>query len=109
MLAAFSFQSYVDQTHIHPASSFSKITAQGASQFSLDSSHSSPGKYPANDDPANCPICQQFLLYGHFVTSTTFVVFLLAVVGSASEPQFFTVSKFDSVSHNWRGRAPPRI
>jgi hypothetical protein len=101
VLAAFVLQSFVIQTHIHftPAE-LAQLTGKS------DSHHD---HWPANDDPANCPICQELLHSGQFVTPAaqfllppTLAVSTIAVVDEALPFVF-------APSHNWQGRAPPRI
>ena len=96
---AFAFQSYVVQTHIHFAPETAIAGAHGANGHH--------DKYPANDDPANCPICQEILHSGQFITPAvqfvlppSLAVSTIAVVDQAL-PHIFTPS------HSWRGRAPP--
>ena len=98
-ILAFAFQSYVIQTHIHFAP-----TAALAS----DGQSGHHDKYPANDDPANCPICQEILHSGQFITPAAqfllppaLAVSTIAIVDRAL-PHIF------APSHSWRGRAPPQ-
>jgi hypothetical protein len=101
VLAAFVLQSFVIQTHIHFAPAvLAQLTGKS------DSHHD---HWPANDDPANCPICQELLHSGQFVTPAaqfllppTLAVSTIAVVDEALPFVF-------APSHNWQGRAPPRI
>src|SRR5271165_3680980 len=70
VLVAFAFQGYVIQTHIH-------FTPEAAALLDADAgAHASKGtyhhdKFPPADDPANCPICQEILHSGQFVTPST--------------------------------------
>lgn len=98
-LLTFAFQSYVVQTHIHFAPE-TLAHSQGANGHH--------DKFPANEDPANCPICQEILHSGQFVTPSaefllppTFAVSTIALVDQAL-PHIF------APSHSWRGRAPPQ-
>ena len=98
-MLAFALQSYVLQTHIH----FAPATA-------IADTHGANGhhdKYPANDDPANCPICQEILHTGQFITPAaqfllppSLAVSTIAVVDQA-------LPHILAPSHSWRGRAPP--
>lgn len=101
VLAAFAFQSYVVQTHIHfaPASLAQLGSAPAGGHHD---------RWPANDDPANCPICQELLHSGQFVTPSaqfllppTLAVSTIALVDQALPFVF-------APSHIWHGRAPPR-
>jgi hypothetical protein len=96
-LFAFSLQTYIGQIHIH---------------FEHDATASSqkhaPDKFPANGDPANCPICQEVLHNGQFVTPSaaallppTFTVSVVSIVTTVP-----IVAR--AISHGWRSRAPPK-
>jgi hypothetical protein len=108
-LVAFAFQGFVTQTHIHTG------LVPGVSDFE----HSSPAKIasgsqkphsgvPANQDPANCPICQQVAHAGQFVTpaavsalAPTTIVSTIAIVLDAAIVA-------TPASHPWHSRAPPQ-
>jgi len=105
-LFAFTLQSFVTQVHIHKLASGNIAAAQfdsGKTSFG----NQKQGKSPTRDDPANCPLCQEILLAGHFVTPSpvawtplsveTFTVPIAIVV--ATIPQTY--------SHSWKSRAPP--
>lgn len=106
---AFALQSFIIQTHIHftPADT-ARLAAYAAShQIAHDRDHHD--KYPANEDPANCPICQEILHSGQFVAPAahvflppTIAVSIIAIV--KTELPFVA-----ALSHDWHGRAPPRI
>jgi hypothetical protein len=95
-LFAFSLQTYIGQIHIHLGP-----------DAGIGQKHA-PDKFPANGDPANCPICQEVLHHGQFVTPSS----------AALLPPMFTVSIVSIVapvtviarvvSHGWRSRAPPK-
>jgi hypothetical protein len=111
-LAVF-IQAFVVQTHIHiPPQSVSaayetakavtaKITAHAAAPVAPRD------KYPINEDPSNCPLCQEFAHSGQFVHSVAvlaslpFSVTVSIIVFRDIAPRIF------AVSHAWRGRAPP--
>jgi hypothetical protein len=101
MLLAFIVQGYATQTHIHNES----FAAAGI----LVKSSGAPGhdNYPANDDPANCPICQQILQAGQFVAPTWLIPLLMTLAISVIEFTILAVPRYDAVSHNWRSRGPP--
>ena len=98
-ILAFAFQSYVIQTHIH----FAPTTA-------LASDHQSGhhDKVPANDDPANCPICQEILHSGQFITPAAQFLLLPAFAVSTITIVDRALPHIFAPSHNWRGRAPPQ-
>lgn len=102
LLAAFALQSYVVQTHIHLA------PADAAKLFVSGPAHGGHDRYPAGDDPANCPLCQEILHSGHYVTPAalayappTLAVSTVLLVDAALP---FIVA----LSHSWHGRAPPQ-
>lgn len=109
---AFALQSFVVQTHIHFTQADTARLAAYAASHRI--AHSGTGedhhdKFPANEDPANCPICQEILHSGQFVAPAahvflppTVAVSIIAIV--ETELPFVV-----ALSHDWRGRAPPRI
>lgn len=105
VLAAFALQTYVVQTHIHfsPAEASQLAGGHGIKADGRDSHD----KYPARDDPANCPICQEILHSGQFVTPAAQALLAPALAVSTiflvAAPLPFVLA----LSHSWRGRAPP--
>jgi len=101
MLAAFFFQSYATQTHIH-------IEPDGVTLAKVDVvSHHDTGKAPA-DNPNDCPLCQ--LLYGgQYVAPSALIFFLPMVAVSVIESVQAVLPHYDAASHNWLGRAPPQV
>jgi hypothetical protein len=93
-LFAFGLQSYLVQTHIHTA------TAVSASK-------SSPDRLPAKDDPANCPICQEILHTGQFVTPTAALLVLPGASISVVELDVAIPKFAQGPAHAWQSRAPP--
>ena len=119
-LLALAVQSFVVQTHIHIPQGAGK--AQSVSLLTLaasalaDKPHAAGDlctaavprdKYPINEDPSNCPLCQEIAHSGQFVQSAA----LLAVLPFAANVHFIVFDEalpsFFAVSHIWRGRAPP--
>ncbi|HLY04545.1 MAG TPA: hypothetical protein VKR31_02245 [Rhizomicrobium sp.] len=96
-LLAFVQAGYVTQTHIHiPA-------APSGSTISVQTG----GKAPLPDDPAHCPICQEYLLSGAYFTPPP-IVLPLPVSVAATLASVVDVSRFvATLSHSWYGRAPP--
>lgn len=95
LLMTFSLQSYLTQTHIHFAPS---LTQKGA-----------PGKLPGKDDPANCPVCQEMVQAGHFVTPAAAALLLPSAQVSIVEIATPVAVIAQAASHTWRSRAPPQI
>jgi hypothetical protein len=117
VVAAFTFQSYVTQTHIHilSAPGISGNTLYRGAPQSSDKVAGNLGKqqkqdhYPADDGPSNCPICQQIALVGHVLTA--------GAISLIPPPEFETDAAIrcdvlvltSGVSHTWRSRGPPTI
>jgi hypothetical protein len=105
-LLAFIFQTLIVQTHIHVAS---PVGAK-ASPFSIEKSLE-PGqksdKFPPADDPANCPICQELLHAGTFVTPAL-TALLVSTVVTVVHMVVAEIATTEVVySHGWKSRAPP--
>ena len=98
-LLAFSWQSFVTQTHIHPGTL--PIAAAHVAGPQIAPSQ------PAPEQPIDCPICHAAALSGHYLTPGPALV--LAVVATAIW-RFAPVASAPSRatrSHAWRSRAPP--
>ena len=96
-LVVFAAQSFITATHIHPG----HFRAGTPVQFS--SSQHGPA-----DDPANCPICLDLALSGHYLTPAAVILvapvsFAILTALAASLP-----SAVLARSHGWHGRAPPQ-
>jgi hypothetical protein len=103
MLLTFALQSYVTQTHIHLApGSFASYSELGAVKKQL------PDKFPAQDDPANCPICQEILHSGQFVTPTAAAALLPSLSVSIIAIVAHIVVAPEATSHTWQSRGPPQ-
>ncbi|HEX3653000.1 MAG TPA: DUF2946 family protein [Rhizomicrobium sp.] len=112
---AFLLQSYVAQTHIHPlaqapanalASLDSGISVKGAKP---DQQVPSRDRLPANDDPAKCPLCQAVAHAGQYVWPHA-AVFILPQLAAAIVPVAVAILRIpERQSHDWQGRAPPRL
>jgi len=96
---ALVVQGYATQTHMH---------GQFPDNVASTADHA-PGhnKYPLNDDPARCPVCQQISHAGQFVAPAWLLPFLLVLAISKIEIATFAVPRFEAVSYNWRSRGPP--
>lgn len=119
-VVSLAIQILVVQTHIHipqatgRSSSVSIMTVAQtlmtrSAERAVDSQAGLPrDKYPINEDPSNCPLCQEIAHSGQFVQSAAVLVYLPVwvsvhfIVFREALPSFFTVS------HSWRGRAPPQ-
>jgi hypothetical protein len=105
VMLAFGFQSYIAQTHIHlkpdTFSSYAKLDHESGKQNPSD-------KFPANGDPANCPICQEILHSGQFITPTAALLVLPTVAVSIIKIVVDIPIVAERPSHAWRSRAPPK-
>jgi hypothetical protein len=106
VLLAFTLQTYVIQTHIHGMAGF------GVAAVKLDLGKSAareqrPDKLPPANDPANCPICQEILHTGYYVTPSVAVLPLPAVAVSIAPTVIDILTAVEAHSHSWKSRAPP--
>jgi hypothetical protein len=121
MIAAaisLAIQILVVQTHIHmPARATlpQAIGVTGVAQFvggaspsAVETAHAPRDRYPINEDPSNCPLCQEFAHSGQFVQSAAVIAYIPAWISI----QFVVFSDLRpallAFSHNWQGRAPPQ-
>jgi hypothetical protein len=103
VLTAFVLQSYIVQTHIHFApSDLAQLAGDSAAKSAPHHDN-----FPANDDPANCPICQEILHSGHFVTPAAAALLLPTLAVSTIALVDRPLPVVSAPSHSWRGRAPP--
>jgi hypothetical protein len=102
VLLAFSWQSFLTQTHRHYAPN---IVAPPAKVDSVRLSV--PGPQSPSDLPANCPICHEIAHIGHAVLPAP--ILLVAPVSLTFWQAFAIVSgpELAPRSHAWRSRAPP--
>lgn len=100
-LLTFALQSYVTQTHIH----FELSSANG---IAAAAPLAPPGKHPFQETPANCPICQEIAMAGHYVTPGAAVLTLPSQSVSIVPLKIVVRFVVEAVSHDWHGRAPPK-
>jgi len=112
--AAFFFQSYVTQTHVHPAFTGSvsgasaSLDAAAVGKLAAQSKQRPPGdRIPANDDPAKCPLCQAVGHAGQFFSPSAVAILLPTQTASVIELSTSSLIATERASHNWQGRAPP--
>jgi len=103
-LMAFAFQSYVTQTHIHMTGSAAGIATASADGGKPSAQHD---RYPANQDPSNCPICQDMVHSGSFITPAAIAAVAPSFAVSVIAIFIHTAIAIQPASHSWRGRAPP--
>lgn len=120
-LLALATQALVVQTHIHipqAAGKSQSISLLALAAAALTETRHAAGdvcttgvlrdRYPINEDPSNCPLCQEVAHSGQFVHSAA-VLASLPVSVTVSFIVFDQVlPSFCTVSHIWQGRAPPR-
>ncbi len=111
-LLAFLFQSYAVQTHIHPELNgldYSALTASAPSHAanigtSLERDHHAPAPL---DDTARCPLCQEFLHAGAYLTPVPAALALPSTITVVAPLAAAPIAIVQTVSHAWRGRGPP--
>jgi hypothetical protein len=104
-LLAFTFQSYVAQTHIHRVGQI--VLASIATNDAEKTVLNKKDRLPANQEPSNCPICQELLHSGSFITPRAIAALPPALSISVVLVRLETTIAPAAVSHSWRGRAPP--
>jgi len=97
LVLAFSFQSYVAQTHIHDAAPFSGNIAK-------DTHHD---KSPLGNTPVECPFCQAVADAGHVFLPAAPLLFLSEQWIELALPHLTLRGKVYAVPHDWQSRAPP--
>jgi hypothetical protein len=97
-LVAFAQAGYFTQTHIHgaPALPGNSVVAQAG--------HSKP---TVPDDPAHCPLCQEYLLAGAFLIPPPIILPTPSAAAFAASSIARVLPYVAVASHSWRGRAPP--
>src|SRR6202049_5147409 len=111
-LLAVALQSFVVQTHIHMGQgsgiqTISIVTAaKNIGAFSAPSAApnaSTPrDKYPINEDPSNCPLCQEIAHSGPFVQSAAPLVALPSSVAVIFMLFSEALTSFFAVSPSWQ-------
>jgi hypothetical protein len=95
---AFSFQSYVAQTHIHD------IAATGFTQSVF---HLGQNKAPTENSPLDCPFCQAATYAGSFFIPDPSLL-LLAPHWMELAPLRHPLARNGiTANHKWQSRAPP--
>ena len=97
VMLAFSFQSYLTQTHIHEST-----TAISATLL-----HHAGHKSPANNSPFDCPFCQVVNHAGSFLISDASLLLLASQWVEMTAPRHLLTEVGTVVTHHWQSRAPP--
>jgi len=106
----FVLQGFATQTHVHFSTdrdvnvnfsdgNIAKVTK------ALPSQKGDHGKLP----PKDCPLCQQILIAGAFVSPTIVAMLLPTQVPLPAPIVFVRSNLFRLTSHSWHGRAPPAV
>jgi hypothetical protein len=116
-LLALAIQSFIVQTHIHSPRGAAGIqtvsiatAVKGAVASAIDASANTIAprdKYPINEDPSNCPLCQEISHAGQFVAGAVVLVALRAAASVHFIPWAEAAIPSFAVTHIWRSRAPP--
>jgi hypothetical protein len=101
-LLSFLAQGYLVQTHIHglPTAFASERATPAASQQPV-------APVPDDNDQAACPLCQEFVQAGNYLTPAAIAVLPPAAVVQMIAVVAQPIIAVKPVSHSWRGRAPP--
>jgi hypothetical protein len=101
-MLTFAVQSYVTQTHIHFDA---PVSSDGIAKAAPNAPQ---GKLPFKETPANCPICQEIAMAGHYVTPGAVALVLPSQTVSIVPIDVSVPFIVEAVSHDWHGRAPPK-
>jgi hypothetical protein len=102
-ILAFTFQCILVQSHVHgPHAAPSSDHA-----VKISAPHLPAG--PDNDDPANCPLCQEMLHAGVYVTPAPILLSLPFAITTIAVPAPVLLLRLFAPSHAWQGRAPPHL
>jgi hypothetical protein len=102
-LLALAIQTLVVQTHIHAPREY---TYQPAPTYTH--ADTSQHEYLGDEWPANCPLCQEMLLGGHFLMASAIQLPTPAAIDSDAAISRELISR-SIFSHSWHGRAPPSV
>jgi hypothetical protein len=98
-LIAFTWQSFVTQTHIHPDT----LPAAAAHVSGMQLAPTQP----APERPIDCPICHAAAIGGHYLTPGPMPVLAAIAVSIWRFAAIAPVASVVTRSHGWRSRAPP--
>lgn len=114
-LVAYTFQSFVAQTHVHAPSAPVPATAGYHAGVQADTpslaarSSEDSTKHGRRDDSSSCPLCQ-IVLHGGAAPLSTFAISLpLQTAISVAPAEQAPPGAIVAVSFSWQGRAPPLI
>ncbi|MDE2185099.1 MAG: hypothetical protein KGJ78_18965 [Alphaproteobacteria bacterium] len=102
LLLAFALQSYITQTHMHPAAN------PAANAPIVKNVSKAPASAPADRDALNCPFCQAIAMAGAFFTPAAPLLFLPALWVMLAAPHVSVILLHPAFARGWHSRAPPR-
>jgi hypothetical protein len=105
VLLAFSWQSFVAQTHVH----FSAGGDSAAAPFDSGVSAGTIARSPSSDQPADCPICDEIAHAGHIYLPASLSFHLPAFGDAWIVLAAAGILAPSQSSHAWNSRAPPHI
>ena len=104
---AFFLQALALQTHVHPLAQQASLADAGTRV--VTSFLSAPKVPTSKDGSADCFLCQAHILNGAFVSPARPVLFLPTVLALRQAVEAIMSLRVLKLSHNWQGRAPPRL
>jgi hypothetical protein len=106
---AYSCFAYARAGSVHQPGAATEIS-NGKIMTTADQSLPAPrDRYPINEDPANCPLCQVITLASHYVSAAVILIITPAETGVAFAIEVASPVFYHTHSHSWRGRAPPSL
>jgi hypothetical protein len=112
-LLAFIFSGFATQTHIHipgqsePGVGAQQVAAQTIAAKDSTSLNREQKQRAPTDDPTRCPLCQEYLHSGAYVTPVPAVFPLPILTATVAPFLILPAAIIRAVSHSWYGRAPP--
>jgi hypothetical protein len=99
LLAAFTLQAYVTQTHFHNNAStvISKVIVDA-----------SDDKTPLDNSQPDCPFCQAVAQASAFHLPGSPLLILTSAYVLLAAPSHPAPASYDTAAHIWRSRAPPQ-
>jgi hypothetical protein len=102
LLAAFTLQSFITQTHIHG------VPQAGGRAAIVKVFESTPAhKAPGENTTADCPLCQAIVHSGAFFAPVAPTLVLPATWATHATPLLVIAATGIAVTHIWQSRAPP--
>jgi hypothetical protein len=98
-LLAFTWQSFVTQTHIHPEAPPGTVTHVVGAQLTPTQ--------PTPERPIDCPICHAAAVSGHYLAPGPALVLAIFAIAVWRFVAAAAASSRATRSHGWRSRAPP--